>query len=507
MHRRLYLGIDVGTTGAKALVVDVDGTAHGRGHATYRLDCPAPRQFVQDATAWQDGVAAAVRAACTDVDRSRVAALAVSAQGGTLVAVDERHRPLAPARSWLDRRATGAAATFARVFGHADFYRRTGWPIAPNNTAAQLLDLVSSGAEELAAARCFCDTAAYVNGWLTGTATIDANVAGISQLIDAASGTWDLEILDVIGVSPARLPQIAAPGSAIGALTEQAADALGLPAGIVVGAGAQDQYAAALGAGAVRDGDVLLSTGTAWVMLAVADRPYHDPSGGIGSGRHLIPQRWGHFGEIANGGVSIEWARRLLNHGDHEPVELDDLDAVLARTPRGADGLSFFPFFDGTSPCDELETSRGSLVGLSLGHDHRHVLRAVAEGVAFALRILLDGYYTAAGEPSGTQTVVGGATRSREWMQLLADVLATDLLVSCEPDAACIGAAILAATAAGDLPDARAGAERIGGPRTVTAPDADASRAYDELFRTYHRDARALGELYAARDHTSPGGS
>jgi sugar (pentulose or hexulose) kinase len=479
------------------MVFDAAGTSRGRGHASYRLDCPGPGQFVQDATEWQHGVTSAVRAACADVDPDHVVALAISAQGGTLVAVGEDGQPLGPARSWLDRRATRSAATFEKAFGRENFFRRTGWPIAPNNTAAQLLDFASSEPEEFAAASCFCDTAAFLNGWLAGTPTIDANVAGITQLIDAPSASWDQDILDVIGVGADRLPVIAAPGSAVAPLAEPAATALGLRPGIVVGAGAQDQYCAALGAGAIREGDVLVSTGTAWVMLAVASAPYGDPAGGIGFGRHLVPGLWGHFGEVANGGVSIEWARRLLNHGDNRPLGVDDLDAVLARTSRGADGLSFFPFFDGTSPYSQLPGAHGSLLGLSLSHDHRHVLRAVAEGVAFAMRILLDGYRASIGGTAGAPVVAGGATRSREWMQLLADVLERDLLVSSNPDAACVGAAILAATAAGDLADAWSGAERMACVSTRVAAHADARRVYGRIFATYQHDARALGELYA----------
>jgi sugar (pentulose or hexulose) kinase len=506
-HGSLYLGIDVGTTATKAILVDATGAAHGRGHAGYQLECPRPGQYVQDATDWQDGVNTAVRSACAHVDPSRVVALAISAQGGTLVAVDEHHRPLAPARSWLDRRATRSAATFERVFGPEDFYRRTGWPIAPNNTAAQLLDLASADPETFAAAICFCDTSAYLNGWLIGTPTIDANVAGIAQLIDARAATWDEDILEVIGVTPARLPRIAAPGSAIGSLTQPAATALGLCAGTVVAAGAHDQYCAALGVGAIGEGDILLSTGTAWVMLAAACEAFGDPAASIGSGRHLVPGLWGHFGEVSNGGVSIEWARRVLNHGDNAPLSLSDLDAILGETARGAEGLSFFPFFDGTSPYDTLETSRGSLLGLRLSHDHRHVLRAVAEGVTFAMRILLDRYRSSvAGTADSSPVVVGGATRSREWMQLLADVLDANLLVGAEPDAACIGAAILAAIAAGDMRDVRAGAARMVGRRTVAAADGDASRVYEHLLSIYKEQARALGELYAARPHTSPEG-
>jgi sugar (pentulose or hexulose) kinase len=499
-EQALYLGIDAGTTGAKAMVVDAAGTPHGHGQAGYRLDCPRPGQFVQDAADWQDAVTIAVRAACATADPARVVALAVSAQGGTLVAVNACHRPLGPARSWLDRRATRSAATFDRAFGPADFYRRTGWPIAPNNTAAQLLDLASTEPGQFAAASCFCDTAAFLNGWLTGRATIDANVAGITQLINVDSATWDKDILEVIGVAPDRLPLVAEPGSAIGPLTKRAAATLGLRPGTVVGAGAQDQYCAALGTGVIADGDVLLSTGTAWVMLAIASAPYRDPAAGIGSGRHLAPGLWGHFGEVSNGSGSIEWARRLLNHGDNAPLSVEDLDGVLARAPRGADGLSFFPFFDGTAPYDTLETSRGSLLGLGLSHDYRHVLRAVAEGVAFATRILLRGYRSPADRPDARPPVVtGGAARSQEWIQILADILGTDLLVSSEPDAACLGSAILAALAAGHVADVRLGAQRMGSTTAVVAPDGAATRAYNRLFTLYEHDARALGELYAAR--------
>jgi sugar (pentulose or hexulose) kinase len=496
---RLYLGIDVGTTGTKAMVVDTAGSAHGRGHATYELRSPRPGQYVQDATEWQHGVTRAVRGACDGIATDRIVAAAVSAQGGTLVAVDEHNVPLTMARSWLDRRATRSAATFERVFGGAELYRRTGWPIAPNNTAAQLLDLAHSEPEQFARAACFCDTAAYINGWLTGSATVDTNVAGISQLMSLETQSWDADILGAIGVAPDRLPRLARPGSAIGPLTHAAAEQLGLHPGTVIGAGAHDQYCAALGTGAIDDHDMLLSTGTAWVMLAVATDPYPDPSRAIGSGRHFALGRWGHFGEVANGGVSIEWGRRLLKHSDHEPLDLSDLDHNLARSPRGAKGLSFFPFFDGTSPYDTHEASHAALLGLSLTHDHRDLFRSIAEGLAFSLRLLVERYRAGLGHSTGATFVAGGATRSREFMQLLADVMGTELRVSVEPDAACIGAAILAAIAASDVPDTRAGAARMAAPSDTVGADAEGRRTYDTLCAAYEHDARALSELYATR--------
>jgi xylulokinase len=493
----LYLGVDVGTTSTKALVLDTGGTVYGRGQASYRLYSPQPGHHVQDATEWQGAVIDTTRAACADIDPTRIEAIAISAQGGTLVALDRDSRPLCPARSWLDRRATRSARRFEHVFGREDFYRRTGWPIAPNNTAAQLLDLASNDPDVFASATCFCDTAAYVNGWLTGTPTIDSNVAGIGQLVDVGSESWDEEILATIGVGPERLPLIAQPGTRLGTLTEDAADALGLSRDTIVAAGAHDQYCAALGVGAIQPNDLLLSTGTAWVMLAVATKPYGDPAGGIGSGRHFLDELWGHFGEVSNGGLSMEWAGRLRGGSGHAHLESASLDAALATTSPGADGLSFFPFFDGTSPDDTSETSRGSMLGLALTHDHRHLLRAVAEGVAFAMRMLLEGYWSFADRRTSLPVVAGGATRSTEWIQLLAQILGTDLLVSAEPNAACLGAAILAAIAIGEVPDARSGADRMGSSTGRVVADPSAAHEYDQLFRTYERHAHGLSELYS----------
>lgn len=497
--QRLYLGIDVGTAGTKAMVVNADGAVYGRGHASYELDCPEPGHAVQDVADWRNAVTASTLAACAGVDADQIVSLALSAQGGTLVAIDKRHEPLGPARSWLDRRATASAATFERIFGTEDFYRRTGWPISSNNTAPQLLDLASNDPEQFAAASCFCDTAAYVNGWLTGTPLIDANVAGISQLMNVSSRSWDEDVLAAIGVGADRLPAIALPGAAIGTLTPEASTALGLHPGTVVGAGAQDQYCAALGADAIGSGDLLISTGTAWVMLVAAAERYRDPGVGIGTGRHLGEQLWGHFGEVSNGGASIEWARRLLTHGDHEPIPIDELDAVLANTSTGADGLSFYPFFDGTGLPDGAESSLASMLGLSLSHRHEHVLRAVVEGVAFAMRMLLDRYNASVNQSSVSPTVVGGATRSRQWMQILADILDQDLRISSDPDVACIGAAALAATAIGDTPNAAAAAARMTPAKSIISAKSCSTAEYDRLFAIYETNARALDELYASR--------
>jgi xylulokinase len=492
----LYLGLDVGTTGVKAIVFDADGTAHGRGSANFQLRTPRPGIYLQDALDWQAGIRHAVQAACASVPSGQIKALAVSAQGGALVPLDASLEPMAPVRSWLDRRAGAAAATFERIFGRADFYARTGWPIAPNNTAAQILDLRYSEPNVFARARYFCDTAAYVTGWLTGTPAMDTNVAGITQLTNVNTETWDRDILATVGVSPIRLPLLVRPGARLGHLSAAAAKQLGLSRSVLVAGGAHDQYCAALGGGAVGAGDLLISTGTAWVLLAVADGPHPDPKAAIGSGRHLVAGRWGHFGEVANGGVSLEWARQLLAQGER-PLELAQVGELVKGVEAGADGLSFFPHFDGTSPFDSTGTSRGSLLGLSLGHGSAHMLRAVMEGVAMSTRLMLESYERSLDRSPGMPVVVGGATRSSTWMQLLADVLGRALRVVAEPDAACVGAAILASVACGDVASVEEGTARMASSSVALHPDDGVTNAYEALFASYVHNAQQLTRLYA----------
>ncbi|MEA5119443.1 MAG: FGGY family carbohydrate kinase [Propionicimonas sp.] len=471
----LVLGIDVGTSGAKSLLVDGNGTVLASAVHHYPTSRTTTGQVEQDAAGWWDGVVAAVRDTLTGIDPARVSALALSAQGGALVCADSEGRPLAPARSWLDNRAVDAAAELAARFGAHGFYERTGWRLGPRYNAAQLADLRATEPDLFGRTACFLDTAGFITRRLTGKVATDLNSSGITQLLDAAGQCYDPEILDALGITTDRLPTLVPTGTVIGPLTAAAADALGLPAGVLVVAGAHDQYCAAVGAGAIDEETVLLSAGTAWVVLGSAAHPIADRQENFAFGSHAVPGLWGQFGSLLNGGSSLEWVRRLWGT-DGVPLGFDQVNQDAAQVSAGADGLLFLPHFGGTVP-DWNDASRGSFVGVDLIHERKHFLRATLEGIGAEAAALLS-LHRRLNPAARRVRLIGGATRSPIWPQILADLANVPIELPAVADAACLGAAVIAA--AGDPARIAETSRRMVGEVAVREPGPDRDRYADQ---------------------------
>jgi sugar (pentulose or hexulose) kinase len=492
----LYLGIDVGTTGTKAAIYDRHGEQLGAGYVSYEVTQPEPGRYVQDPADWRRAATTATRAAASEVDPHRVAAVAISAQGATFAPLDEHREPVAPARSWLDRRAEPDAEHLRRTFGSRGFFQRTGWPIEPSKTCAQILAFAREEPALFERTAYFLETASYLNLWLAGRPVIDTNIAGITQLMNIAAEDWDEQILEILGADRGQLPELARPGEPIGHLTERACEDLDLEPGTVVVAGAHDQYCAALGARVTNNGDTLLSTGTAWVVLAISKNAHQAHQSGFSFGRHLIPGLWGHFGEVPNGGVCLEWIRRLWSEdGLGSGASLARLEELVSTTGPGSGGAMFLPYFDGTGPGELGASSRGSFLGLDLTQDRRHLTRAVMEGVAVAATFLISAHRKIA--PSMTPvTVAGGATHSQTWTQIIADVLGEDINVSNTAHAACLGAATLAATGSGAFENPGEAAQQMGTSTTHITPFEPASRTYRRLAERYRLATDGSARMY-----------
>ena len=487
----LFLGIDVGTTGTKASLISDNGEIAGSGYASYALNYPETGKCLQDANDWRRAIVVAVNRAAQKIDRSRVRSVAVSAQGGTLVPTNLKGDPLAPARSWLDRRALREARELRTLFGDDEFYSLTGWPIAPNNTCVQILALRHELPKLFNETSYFLDTAGFVNFWLSGQPFVDTNVIGITQLYDAASEKWIPEVLRLLEIEESQLPQLVSPSHPFGAISATAAQELGLDLDTTIVAGGHDQYCAALGANAFKPGDLLLSTGTAWVTLGVSSSPLDDYQCGFSFGRHLVPGTWGHFGEVPNGGVCIEWLRRILSDASESEI----YDELARDAGRGAGGVFFFPDFDGTGPFAIDASSKGSFIGLELSHDKSHLVRAVMEGVAFETAILVRNYEATVNQQFGL-TVVGGATRSGSWTYLIAEILGREIEVSNSADTACIGAAILAAVGCGVFESIETAATHMASKSSSFSPEMQAVEFYRDLSRRYEECAVSLSRAY-----------
>jgi xylulokinase len=299
-------------------------------------------------------------------------------------------------------------------------------------------------------------------------------------LFDLATRDWSPEVIDALGIDPEWMPPTFEGPEVTGVVTAGAALATGLRPGTPVVAGGGDQAANAVGVGAVSPGVVALSLGTSGVVFATTDSPIHEPRGIVHAFCHAVPGRWHMMSVMLSAAGSLRWFRDALAPG----VEFGDLVAPAGQVPVGSDGLLFLPYLTGERSPHPDPLARGAFVGLTLGHDRRHMTRAVLEGVAFGLRDGLD-LMVAAGMPAPDQIrASGGGTASPLWRQILADVLGAEIATVDTTEGAAFGAGLLAAVGAGWFPTVEEAAATLVTATRVAAPGADAPR-YAEAHAVY----------------------
>ncbi len=483
------LGIDVGTTGTKAILVDEKGRIVAKGYQGYGLVTEVGARVEQDASLWWKALVAAVRQACAGVEGSEVRALSLSTQGASSLLVDAEGEPLGMALTWLDGRATREAEELALALGADTIYRRTGWRVAASLDAAKLKWLCAHEASLVARATLFVSTLEFVNQRLVGRAVIDPTNAAIRQLMDIETKAWDAEILAATGGEARLLPEIQPSGSYLGSLLPAAASELGLHVGVGVYNGAHDQYCACLGSSITRPGEIMLSTGTAWVLMAVTEKPLYSESW-ISPGPHVVDGRFGALTALGSAGASLEWFRDKFLGAEYAEI------ASHAEREDAAKGeLLFFPWLAGSAYPQRSSSARACFLGLGFEHDRWDAARAVMEGVAFQMRLALE-EYEAKGCAALTLRVMGGALKSRFWTEAIRDNVPARVEVMEETDTACVGAAAFAAVGAGFFPDLREAALAMNRPRLLEGAKADRRERVSESFERWRRAGEALSALY-----------
>jgi xylulokinase len=319
---------------------------------------------------------------------------------------------------------------------------------------------------------------------LTGEYALDKADGAGTILFDLAARDWSAEILRALEIDPAWLPPTFEGPTITGVVTSESAAATGLRAGIPVIAGGGDQAANAVGLGVIDPGTVALSLGTSGVIFAATDRPIVEPAGRVHAFCHAVPDRWHLMSVMLSAAGSFRWFRDALAPG----VTFGDLSAEAGSVPAGSEGLLFLPYLTGERSPHPDPLARGGFVGLTIGHERRHLTRAVLEGVAFGLRDGLD-LMTSAGMPAPTVIrASGGGIASPVWRQILADVLEAEIAIVATTEGAAYGAGVLAAVGAGWFD--RVGAATAAWVTTTTGaspgPDVAAYRdrhsAYRELY-------------------------
>ena len=489
------IGIDVGTTGTKSMLLREDGRVLAHAYSGYPLKTPASGLSEQDAEDWWRALRQTVRELVEETGLgAEVTALSLSTQGGTLVPVDEKGAPVRPAIVWNDRRCVTQRDDFAERLGEDRMYLATGWRLGAGLNALQIAWLRENEPGAFSRSAHFLSVHDFLSYRLTGIRAVDMSNAGINQLADIQKGAYDAEVLSFAGIDESSLAALTDSGKAVGPLSRQAAQELGLTEKTLLVAGAHDQYAACLGAGLTDPGSVMIGSGTAWVVTALVSRP--DFSKGFAQSRAASRGVWGSLISLSTGGVCLDWLLKSVIGPEPAPAKADygSINQQVSRRQPGTEGLMFFPYFGGASfPVPQADW-RASFIGLDLSHDRYDMARAVMEGVACHIAWVLEQFPLDDGK---AVVLSGGAGKSQPWRQMLADILNRPLRVPEQPDLPCIGAAILAGLGSGVFVNVHEALERIAPDELLIKPDRENAKRYQAHQTLYRGRVLALAKLYA----------
>lgn len=464
--------IDIGTTTIKSSVFDTDGKLLATESEGYPLHTATGGEVSQDAHLWYDLTVKTMRKCMDRLPKTDKAYLSISAQGGSIVPVDKHGEPMCLAATWMDGRGEDFINEVYKLHDKKWYYERTG----KRPTKACCISKVKLF-EHLEPAM-YLTTLEYVNLKLTGNAVTDPTSAEMMYFYDIKNGGWQQEILNICNLRESQLAKIMPSGAVVGKLLPAAASDSGLPEDTTVINGAHDQYIAAAGANVLSPGDVLLSTGTAWVVFGATDvrKDYSE----LSIGPHVVPDMYGIFSSVPTGGASLDWARNKLLGG----VEFKLLDEqTLSRIGKNKTLLA----------CPRFSSMQAKLSGLELSTDGFDIALAVMEGVIFEVRCIFERFieegYLPARDLSiyrdGTSTLkmIGGAVKGKPW-QTLVNAILGDTSIFTDSNVTLIGAAVFAGTAAGLWKNYAEASKKL--CSTIpTETSGELREFYDEKFEKY----------------------
>jgi xylulokinase len=490
------LGIDISTTGAKALLVDGQGQVVASATTPLSLSTPQPLWSEQDPQEWWSGAVGSIRQALSQagVSGDQVAAIGLTGQMHGLVLLDQENRVLRPAILWNDQRTGFECQEITQILGFERLLRITGNKALTGFTAPKILWVRRHEPQVYDRIAHILLPKDYVRFHLTGGYAVDkADGAGM-LLFDLGKRDFSAEVLAELGIPSAWMPQAFEGPEITGVVTLAAAAATGLRAGTPVVGGGGDQAAQAVGVGAVIPGIVALTLGTSGVVFATTQEPFIEPQGRLHAFCHSVPGAWHLMGVMLSAAGSLQWYRDTLAAG----LSFDDLLAPAGEIPPGSEGLFFLPYLTGERTPHPDPLARAAFVGLTARHSQAHLTRAVLEGVAFGLRDNLELVKNAGLSAIQQVRVSGGGARSPLWRQILSDVLNIELVTVNTTEGAAFGAALLAGVGAGSWGSVESACRAVIRTEAATQPDPAAVGPYDQAYRLYRGLYPALKPTFDA---------
>lgn len=496
LQRSLLLGIDLSTTGAKALLIDEQGQTVASATTPLTLSTPRPLWAEQQPRDWWEATVASIREALATAAASGdvVRAVGLTGQMHGLALLDGQGEPLRPAILWNDQRTAVECDEIRARVGQSRLIAVTGNDALTGFTAPKVLWVRHHEPDVYARAAHILLPKDYIRYRLTGDFAMDKADGSGTLLFDLAARDWSAEVTDALEIPRAWLPPTSEGPEITGVVSAEAAALTWLAVGTPVMAGGGDQAAQAVGVGAIDPGMAAVTLGTSGVVFAATTMPLIEPEGRLHAFCHAVPGRWHLMGVMLSAAGSLQWLRDMLSPG----VSFDTLMNEAASVSAGSGGLLFLPYLSGERTPHPDPLARGAWVGLTLRHTRGHMVRAVLEGVAFGLR---DGFSLLAQVGLGELECVrisGGGARSPLWRAILASVLRTPLETVAASEGAAYGAALLAGVGAGTWPDVATACAATIQPGEITAPDEDWQTEYERLYPVYQALYPALKPAFTA---------
>ncbi len=483
----ILMGIDISTTGAKAILINDKGDVLGASTHTYPLSTPKPLWSEQNPRDWWQAAKESIREViqANSVNPADIKGIGLTGQMHGLVLLDAQDQVLRPAILWNDQRTGDACDEMVEKIGLEKLIRITGNPALTGFTAPKILWVRHNEPDVYEQIAHILLPKDYIRFKLSNDYAIDCADASGTSLFDISKREFSDEILSILDINPAWLPSVYEGSAVTGAVSKEAAEITGLKAGTPIVGGGGDQAAQAVGVGAVSSGIVALTLGTSGVVFAPTGEPFIDPKGRLHAMCHSLPpgedQGWHLMGVMLSAGGSLRWYRDTFSPGS----DYSDLIEPTKDIPPGSEGLLFMPYLTGERTPYPDPLARGGFVGLTVRHNFNHMTRSVLEGVGFGLCDSLTLVREAGlGEISQIR-VSGGGAKSPIWRQILADVMNAELVTVNTTEGACYGAALLAGVGAVVWPSVKEACEATVKTLNATQPNPDNVKIYHDYYQDY----------------------
>ena len=498
------IGIDIGTSGIKSIIIDRNGKVLGSKTAELRLSIPKPIWAEQNPEDWWNGTGDTLREVIkeTNVNPEDIKGIGLSGQMHSLVIIDKNKKVLRPAILWCDNRTTPQREWITEKVGLENLKRLVSNPPLEGFTAPKIIWVRDNEPHIYEKIDKILLAKDYIRFHLTGEIATEVSDAAGTVLFDVKKREWSEDILNLLDIPKEYLPPCFESIDVIGRINKETSELTGLKKGTPVVGGGADNPCAAVGNGIVREGRVQSSIGTSGTVVAHIDSVKVDPDMRVHTFCHTVPEKWYLMGVVLQAGGSLRWFRDTLGKEEIEIAKSEGTDPYdllcqkAEKVPIGADGLIFLPYLSGERTPHQDGRARGALVGLTLTHQREHLIRAVFEGITFAMRDSIEIMRELGVEVSQVRATGGGAKNSF-WIKMQADVFNTEVVTISSGEGPAFGAALLAGTGAGIYSDVAEAADEIIKPVETCEPDPANSKIYEEFYNIFKETYPSLKDIYS----------